>query len=365
MKTVFIFGAGASRKAGAPLMFDFLDRADELSRGPSRPQAFEDVFTALAELQSIHAKSYLNLDNIETLFGAIEMARLIGKFGKRSREEIESLRDSLVNLIVQTIEQSMRFRYVAKKRKAVPPEPYGALISGLKEIYGKRLRQPDPPLSFISFNYDLALDYALHYNRVPNDYWLSASESSGCPLLKLHGSINWGTCDEEVIPYPVGAARFNAISDSSVLLDLGTNLSHYQHDGVALEGPPVIIPPTWNKGDYHGSIGRVWSKAAEELAAAENIFVIGYSLPETDSFFRYLFALGTDSSTRLKRLWVINPDYDGSVQERFRDMVGRGVRHRLKFINGEDGKFENAREVIVKELGGEPSRAPGGLTVHF
>ena len=32
MKTVFIFGAGASKKAGAPLMSDFLDRASDLYR---------------------------------------------------------------------------------------------------------------------------------------------------------------------------------------------------------------------------------------------------------------------------------------------------------------------------------------------
>jgi hypothetical protein len=37
----------------------------------------------------------------------------------------------------------------------------------------------------------------------------------------------------------------------------------------------------------------VWRTAAQHLSEAEHIFIIGYSLPETDQFFRYLYGLGT------------------------------------------------------------------------
>ena len=55
----------------------------------------------------------------------------------------------------------------------------------------------------------------------------------------------------------------------------------------------MIVPPTWNKTEYHSNLSHVWHEAAVELGSARNIYVFGYSLPETDSFFRYLFALGT------------------------------------------------------------------------
>src|SRR5687767_8914467 len=98
MKTVFLFGAGASRGAGGPLMSDFLDRAHDLMRlnaselGAQRKD-FEDVFQAIGELHGVHSKSHLDLDNIEIVFGAIEMGLLLGKLGNRKQEEIKKLRD--------------------------------------------------------------------------------------------------------------------------------------------------------------------------------------------------------------------------------------------------------------------------------
>src|SRR6185503_8125266 len=65
MKTVFILGAGASKRAGGPLMADFLDKAESLllrNEGVNR-EAFQDVFDARSELQGIYAKSFLDLDN--------------------------------------------------------------------------------------------------------------------------------------------------------------------------------------------------------------------------------------------------------------------------------------------------------------
>ena len=111
MRTVLIFGAGASKDAGAPLMSNFLDEARRLydSGKTLNPAAFEDVFEAESELQSVFAKSYLDLDNIEALFGAIEMGLLIGKFGQRNHENLVRLRKSILTLIVETLESLVQF----------------------------------------------------------------------------------------------------------------------------------------------------------------------------------------------------------------------------------------------------------------
>ena len=66
------------------------------------------------------------------------------------------------------------------------------------------------------------------------------------------------------------------------------------------------------------------------MASAENIFVSGYSLPESDHFFRYLYALGTVGDLRLKKLWVFDPN--GEVGGRFHSLLGQAALPRFEFF---------------------------------
>lgn len=95
---------------------------------------------------------------------------------------------------------------------------------------------------------------------------------------------------------------------------------------------PFIVPPTWNKAGKYESIQPVWRRAARELRDAENIIVIGYSIPETDQFFRYLYALGTIGSTRIKRFWVFDAHPSPALDERYRSMLGPLARRRYRLI---------------------------------
>ena len=164
MKTIFILGAGASRQAGGPLMSNFLDVAEALLRKKTDgvfevKDNFEDVFNALAELQAVHAKSFLDLDNIEILFGAIEMAQLIGKLGERIARESYKLRDSIITIIFKTLEYSIKFP--VQDQHPCPPEPYRAFLKTLSYARSKTI--PDFPheFAFMTFNYDLTLRYFL------------------------------------------------------------------------------------------------------------------------------------------------------------------------------------------------------------
>jgi hypothetical protein len=340
MKTVFIFGAGASKDAGAPLMADFLDRAEDLSRSDpelSSEESFKDVLAALAELQGVHAKSYLDLNNIEVIFGAIEMAQILQKLGNRDQDSIARLRTSIVNLIVKTLEHSVRFR--VSNDRIVSPEPYSTFLNMLEKLHFT-------DFSFMTFNYDLALDFALTRFR-PFDYYLSGSSPRGMPYLKLHGSINWGRCSkcDSIIPYNINEVNFPFFISDYVYFDLGSKLSSKKHCDFPLSGPPVLIPPTWNKTASHPDLLNVWRRAAIELSHAENVFVIGYSMPETDLFFRYLYALGAESTKRIRRFWVINTNRE--VEERFLRIIGRGIESRFEFLQM---TFENAIGPIKEEL---------------
>jgi hypothetical protein len=319
-------------------MSDFLDRAYDLLRLKTdgvveSKEDFENVFNAIAELQGVHSKSYLDLDNIEIVFGAIEMGLLLKRLGKRDEKSIEKLRNSLITLIYKTLEYSIPFP-VGNKHIS-PPKPYNLFMNILDGVEKKQPHQDPHKFSFITFNYDLCLDFSLRHSGRSYDYCLETNrEVDGCPLLKLHGSINWGLSeDQEIIPYYVHEAHFNFLHDvNKVYYNLGTNLHFKQYKEKPLSGPPVVVPPTWNKNSYHSQLSNVWSKAAYEISEAENIFIIGYSLPDTDSFFKYLYALGSESPKRLRNFIVVNKDSSGTIEKRFRDLIGKGIENRFHYI---------------------------------
>ncbi len=357
MKTLFILGAGASSACGAPVMSTFLDRARDLLRlktaGIEEKRAeFEDVFNAIFELQGVHSKSYLDLNNIEVVFGAIEMALVLGRLGPRNLQSIEKLRNSLITLIYRTLERSIKFP-VAKGVIGLP-EPYKTFMERLKTAVRNQPSQDPHEFSFITFNYDVCLDVALDAYGIQYDYFLEGRTKPGVtPLLKLHGSINWGIDRKEatptIAPAPISQIRFNALGLSDhVYFNVGSLLNGLGVNNRVLDGPPVIVPPSWNKSSYHGQLSNVWAKASQELATAENIVVIGYSLPETDSFFRYLFALGTESPTTIRNFLVVNPD--ATVFERFKGLIGRGIESRFQGIEGNFSQALNQISDILARL---------------
>jgi hypothetical protein len=74
--TVFILGAGASSEAGAPLMPQFINAARDLP-GADRG-AIRSVLDATAALAHSQAKATINLQNVEEIFSAFELAALVG-----------------------------------------------------------------------------------------------------------------------------------------------------------------------------------------------------------------------------------------------------------------------------------------------
>lgn len=335
---VFILGAGASRHAGAPLMADFLDKADELrkeGKAGNFKEDFDRVFHAISALQIVHSKSELDLDNIESVFAAFEMARLVGRLPGISSKKIRPLLASIRRVILGTLEKTIT--YPVAGRDVYPNPSYDSLAKLINELNdeGRHKR-----CSIITFNYDLALDYALYFNGHPADYCLPESVKRGrIPLMKLHGSLNWAICSKcrRIIPWDLGAFfqthSWQVFGETkSAYLNLGSELpAGLDHCGKYVKPEPVIVPPTWNKTEYHKGLSAVWTRAASELSDAENIFVSGYSLTETDSFFRYLFALGSVGEARIKRFWVFNPDKENKVLPRFQKLIGPGARGRFRF----------------------------------
>jgi len=349
--TVFILGAGASVDVGGPLMKDFLNRAQDL-HAKDRYKAnadFRRVFCAHEQLQRFSAKSSFDPYNIEDVFGAFEMAAWIGRLGSLTdQKEIAQLPNSMREVIRITLENNV---YLRKEQ--------GWLKSGAWTCYNNFAKMlaslsPKPAdrrkFSIITFNYDVALDFALALNEVSFHYGFGHRPSKhSIPLLKLHGSLNWtrckGECEQRVV------ILMEKICDE---LLRNKNLNECFHLPVCeyfraskcpncmgdLEMVPSIIPPIFDKSEYRKELKDVWIGAVNELGTARNIFVCGYSLPRTDNFFRYLFSLGTLETPLLRRFVVIDPDTD--VHGKFRDLLSQHVAKRKDIFVPYKWTFANA-----------------------
>jgi hypothetical protein len=340
-KIVFILGAGASVHAGAPLMGNFLDVASDLywnNRTDNKKIDFERVFNVIGKLQAVHSKAQLDLNNIESIFTALELGKIIKRVPGTESSEIPNVIASLKELIVKTLETTINFPVINNNIHA--PSQYQKFAKLIKFLLTEAL--PKQSVSVLSFNYDICVDVALIKENLTPNYMIGQSNIryEAVDLLKLHGSLNWATEIEtrKIVPlhlhdyFKQWSYHFIA-GEKQIMLPIGSGLAgFFKNNGkVPVDPEPVIVPPSWNKADYHQALSDVWAKAAEHLSEAENIFIIGYSLPETDSFFRHLYALGSVGSSTLRRIIVFNPDQSGETDRRFRALLGPGSTARYEY----------------------------------
>src|SRR6266446_1768838 len=103
-KNVYVLGAGFSADAGAPLMNNFFSQARNLKDDPGSGLApherdiFGRVIQYRFELDKALAKVLVDLDNIEQLFGFLEMALQL------SPPATATLRNDMIYLIARTLE---------------------------------------------------------------------------------------------------------------------------------------------------------------------------------------------------------------------------------------------------------------------
>ncbi len=162
--TVFVLGAGASAMAGAPVMANFLDVAHDLWKMKHITETDGEitaVFQGISDLQRVHSKSQLDIANIESVFAAFEMARLFGRFSDYDLAHIEAVISGIRALIVRTIERRLVGPVEGKQLQV--PRPY-ADFTGLIRFLRKGAK-PNQSVAIVTFNYDVAVDFALHHRR--------------------------------------------------------------------------------------------------------------------------------------------------------------------------------------------------------
>lgn len=346
-KTVFILGAGASAGWGAPVMSNFLDKSQDLltyNKIGDYREDFELVFRAISCLQSIHSKTNISIHNIENVFAMFEMGKLLKKIPNFPTNKISKLISSIKKVIYVTLNETTKLEVRESNKLPRGSSTYAQFI----KIVWDSIRETNIETAIITFNYDLSLDYAIYKKGVIVDYCLENGERrSNMNFYKLHGSLNWfeedgdsrkiipAYFDEYLAKYHNNIELFPYRANQDFRLGILDNLkrNNYNIGNIKVKDTPFIVPPSLNKTRYHTTLSKVWNGASKELSEADKIIIIGYSLPETDIFFKYLFALGTVGKVLLKGFYVI--DIDKKVDERFQKFLGPGISEKYEFLSGD------------------------------
>jgi hypothetical protein len=329
-RTVYILGAGFSVAAGAPVMANFFDAMLDCFHSDAADNADKNALKFAIdfrkEMASASDNFVLDLENLEQLFGLLEIQITAGRKTPEHRR-------LFVHAVLRTLELKIRTSFHNDPRDLIDrsnslknssldlvgPAPFGFLApkgtAWLYHVFAAMVAKTHLDASrrgdsVITFNYDLLLDQAFQEARVPVDYcnginsWTHDHISfpwtikGKVPLYKLHGSANWIVCNKHGRTYISPPAPQKIASDYSLLRNSRAACPNCNGGGSKTYNAdpndhlPLIVPPTWNKAAWQVGLEAVWKAAIDDLSAAGRIIVIGFSLPETDLFFRYLLAAG-------------------------------------------------------------------------
>jgi hypothetical protein len=311
-RRVFILGAGASASCGIAVARDIL--RESMQRLSKRDAAQADqVHDLLRYLYPAFSEDLSNYPNVEDFLNLVEMAKEF-----HTEAYIENKKWSVVKLQIVT---EITLRAITEYIWAFMAEDDRRRV-----LSGLILEVVRPGDVIISFNWDFMIDLALEdQDENSSPVYSYSSSRDSVVLLKPHGSIDW--FEKNKLP-----------ADKKLIKEMrhrATGVYFYPYFQLAqnpdlLEYPAFIVPPLSIK-KFGGFLQRVWRDVYRAVAAAKELYIIGYSLPREDQFARLVIgrAITRNNATRKgsrKRLpvFVINPDEGAMVT--FAKLVGTGVQ---------------------------------------
>lgn len=322
MNGIYIFGAGASKDFGLPLGIEIFDRAYSLAQVKNEIIANQDLRSLLCDADKYLREIFTNLPEDKKRYPPMEEV-LTFLWECKNSERYDYDKNKLISIFDHPHHARGVFDIFTKilaltLAGSMQDHQPNARIKAFREFIKSLLLDRTCETSFISLNYDLLLDDALAEcvsRGVISDYTYVAPVSNisepyrnssrqilrrtnGVVLLKPHGSLNMVSCDHHQARYGEGFY----VSDTEPIATIADTL---KCPGCGSAPKPLIIPPLYNKADYVAATAFksrrfTWRatperyrlhcdpKIRELLTAADEITVIGYSLPAYDFDFKGL-----------------------------------------------------------------------------
>jgi hypothetical protein len=297
---VYLLGAGFSAPLGMPVMSNFLEKAkDQYFATPGRYDHFREVLDTIREMH--FAKGFYETDllNIEEVLSILDMEHQVGGRGRR---------ESIVKFICDVIghhtpappeipKEPTGLDAVGMMCGRSPWREYGAFAASLAGMQVAQ-RRTEGTNVFIGYQASPQVQPNVRYGVITLNY---------DAILELALAAFNTRCLADVQP-----------TDSADDFEAGRGLSLAKIHGDAQKG--VIVPPTWSKA-LTSEMQAAWSLAYRMLSTATQIRILGYSLPPTDSYIKYLLRAAAVHSEHLKRIDVACLDPDGTVRSRYEEFI--------------------------------------------
>lgn len=267
---VFVLGAGASVHVGYPLTKDLGQKLMDWAEANVSRDSWWSPWPGRDQFENLGP-----LDDIEELVTQIEQTKKPG------------------TLLAGLHEALCRFFDFFRVNEASFYQRFATSIVRTGDV-------------IVSFNYDVSLDRELRRAQkwqIGDGYGFDLAvdlPTSPIKLLKLHGSTNWldslfgGARGDSLIVSQSGSGVYGSrpiirADEFNFLEYAGITDTKYMGGGVNREGS-MVLPGSNKQFCVKTSTGReredfwnsLWHQAAEALQAAEEVTIIGYSLPEAD-----------------------------------------------------------------------------------
>ena len=326
-KHIFVLGAGASKEsANTPLGKDLVwnyhrDCADLLPDINGKPD------------QSQENIDYCNFSRFVQLAASTypELACLPKKWenrGWRVFDEHERILkkhyiDEMLELLKRQGEEDganlvrqLIFEHIAQ---ASFDSQYSNQNKLYKRFVKEILKNKSPKTtSVISLNFDCMLQDEEFDNGVCFDYlihfdWIADSKeklykhsSNPIPLIKLHGSFDWGICEKCGWLHLYHTFIYRTVYKDKVCAK----------EKCGGEVTPFMV--THEK--YDEKINYLWNVVKEHLGEAHRVTIIGYSFPEYDQRVIKLFRESLNTNVRLEVVDIPGKDGTGYFKKKYRKL---------------------------------------------
>jgi hypothetical protein len=294
-KVVYILGAGFSAPLGLPVMSNFIVKAKDLYFSDVKRYAhFHEIFELINRMSII--KNYFETDlyNIEEVLSILEMNEYLSE--NNSTEKFKMFLKDVIEYYTPAVNPYPN---------RLPSNWHDVIFghSTLSKLYGFFVAE--------LFNLEFKLE-----NK--NDMLITAKSNLSNTVEYSVITLNYDLVLEKSIQHlnsvcvskPLNFNNDNVVPSHSVILSK-------LHGCVEKMN---IVPPTWNKTSNE-SLLQVWKNAQSQLKEANHIRIIGYSLPLSDSYMKFMFKSSLLDSRHLKSIDVITLDPTGEIQQRYDQFI--------------------------------------------
>lgn len=213
------------------------------------------------------------------------------------------------------------------------------LVNFIKKLHDKKVK-------IITFNYDnffeeialIVLDtlYKKEFINNYRRYYINQEDFYLMPLMRIYRFVEVGEERKNIIPKYIKTFTLNKLHGSFNWFYYGKNPSQiYLSSGFNVEIEkyakepliPLIIPPVYDKSSIIDmeSTRYLWIRARNFLSKARRIYILGYSLPDSDLSVRLMFK---NCINKNAKIFIIDKD---AVKIRIAKGEEKTEKFRLKW----------------------------------